>query len=127
LTEIDARLALFAGLDANAARDAEIGLRAVAAGAAPLLPPGRALLEVRPSAVVLTALKPPASGDGVVLRLLNPTDVEQQARLRLGFPVVRAVPVRLDETPCGPSLPVVDGCVDIAVPPHALRTLLLQP
>jgi hypothetical protein len=62
----------------------------------------------------------------VVVRLLNPTDVAQQARLRFGFPVARAVPLRLDETPSGAALALADGGLELALPPHALRTLLLQ-
>ena len=126
LTEVVAQLALLAGLDPCAARDAELGLRAVAAGDAPLLEAGRPLLVLSPSTVVLSALKPAESGEGVVVRLLNPTDVAQQAQLRFGFPVARALPLRLDETPSGAALTVADGGIEIALPPHALRTLLLQ-
>jgi hypothetical protein len=126
LTEVVARLALLAGCDPRAARAAETGLRAVAAGATPLVDPGRALLTVAPSAVVLSALKPASCGDGIVVRLLNPTDVAQQARLGFGFRVARAVPLRLDETPDGAALEIGGGGLEIVLPPHALRTLLLQ-
>src|SRR5207244_11285160 len=48
LGTIEAVLSLYAGPDARAARDAELGLRAVAAGEGALLPPARPLLEVSP-------------------------------------------------------------------------------
>ena len=60
-----------------------------------------------------------------MLRLLNPGDREQRALVRLGFPCTRALPVRLDETPCGAEIAVGDGRFAIVVPPHALRTLVL--
>lgn len=124
-TPFRARLALVAGLDARAARDAEIGLRAVVAGPAPLAPPDRALLEVQPASIVVSALKPTAEGDGIVLRLLNPTDAEQRAEVRLGFPCHGVRPVRLDETGGGPEVALEDGAFALTVPPHALRSVVL--
>ena len=125
LTEIEAELSLLAGCDVRAARDAEVGLRAVAAGPAPLVPPGRALLAVEPAAVVLSAVEPAPDGDGVWLRLLNPHDGEHRATVRIGFPCTSALPLRLDGTPCGDPLHVADGVLQLALPPHALRTLRL--
>ncbi|MEW6267957.1 MAG: glycosyl hydrolase-related protein, partial [Thermodesulfobacteriota bacterium] len=127
LGEIDARLHLFAGCDPAAAHDAEIGLRAVAAGDAPLARDGAGLLELQPAGLVLTALKPAARGAGIVLRLSNPGDTQLDARVRLGFPVARAVPVRLDETPCAQPVELAGGELRLPVPPHALRSVLLLP
>jgi len=74
---------------------------------------------------VLSALKPASRGPGVVVRLLNPTDDAHVARLRVGFPFARAVPVALDETAAGDALAVSAGAIEVEVPPHALRSVLL--
>ena len=126
LETIEAALSLFSGLDPRATRDAELGLRAAAAGDAPLVEPGRPLLEVSPREIVVTALKPAADGPGLILRLLNPTDGPVVARVALGFPFSEVVPVRLDETPEAAALPADGGRAEVLVPPHALRTLWLR-
>ena len=126
LETIEASLSFFSGLDPRVARDAELGLRAVVAGEAPLLGPDQALLEVSPRDILVTALKPGAGGPGMVLRLLNPTDAPITARVALGFPASEAVPVRLDETPEAAALPLDGGRVELAVPAHTLRSLWLR-
>jgi len=125
LETIEAALSLFSGLDPRAARDAELGLRAVPAGDAPLVAPDRPLLEVSPREIVVSALKPAASGPGMILRLLNPTDAPVASTTVLGFPVSEVAPVRLDETADGPPLRLVDGRLEAVVPPHALRSFRL--
>ncbi len=127
LEPIEAKLALLPGLDPSAARDAEIGLRAVAAGADPLVPAAVSLLEIEPRAILLSALKPAEHDDGAVLRLLNPSDHTLEARIRLGLPVRSATPVRLDETPIGEPRAVENGEIRLEVPARALRSLLLRP
>ena len=82
----------------------ELGLRAVPAGGhehgdAPPLAAGRPLLALAPGAIVLSALKPAEDGDGLVVRVLNPTDEIVEAVIDLGFPVDTVRPVRLDESP----------------------------
>ena len=74
----------------------------------------------------LRELKPAEADSGMVLRLLNPTDAAREARLHVGLPLSSAVPVRLDETPCGDPLAIDGGAFTLAVPPHALRSLLLS-
>ena len=126
LEAIEARLALLPGVDARAVRDAELGLRAVAAGPAPLVPPGAALLTVEPRALVVSALKPAEDGRGVVLRVLNPTDDPLEARVEVGLPSAAVEAVRLDETPAAGEIVRRDGrLLRFAVPPHALRSLRL--
>jgi mannosylglycerate hydrolase len=120
---VEARLALFAGLDPAAARDAELPLRAVPAGEAPLVEPGRALLELEPRALVLSAVKPAAAGAGHVVRVLNPTDAPLEAALRLGFEFASAASVRLDETPAADPVTRRGDTLRFAVPPHALRSV----
>jgi len=118
-----ARLSLCAGLDPAAARDAELSLRAVPAGDAPLLAPGQPVLALEPRALLLSALKPAETGAGLVVRVLNPTDAPLEAALRLGFPFARAEPVRFDEAPAAGALTREADLLRFAVPPHALRSV----
>lgn len=125
---LSARLSVLAGApDPAAARAAELGLRAVVAGPAPLLAPECSLVRVHGDGIVLSALKPAEDGDGFVLRLLNPTDENVDARVELGFDVARASLVRLDETPAAGPLTVDGNVITLPVPPHALRSVLVQP
>jgi alpha-mannosidase len=116
---------LLDGGDAVAARDAEVGLRAVFAGDSPLLDDGRPLLEIAPDFLLLSALKPAEEGAGLVVRVLNPSPRAVQARLRLGFPCGAAAAVRLDEEPAAFAVQAAGDTIELEVPPHALRTLLI--
>jgi alpha-mannosidase/mannosylglycerate hydrolase len=109
----------------NLARDAELGLLATAAGDAPLWPAGQPLLTIEPESVVLSAWKPAESGEGSVLRLLNPTDEAVTARVRLGLPTSGARAVRLDEGAADQPLEVSGDELRIALPAHALRSTWL--
>jgi hypothetical protein len=120
---VAARFVLFAGLDPAAAREAELPLRAVPCGEAPLAPPGRALLALAPHALVLSALKPAEHAAGLVIRVLNPTGGALEAELRLGFPFAAAEPVRLDEAPVAEPLVRSGDVLRFPVPPHALRSV----
>jgi mannosylglycerate hydrolase len=121
--DIEAHLALFVGHDPRAARDAELGLRAVPAGDTPLVPPDHTLLLIEPREVALSALKPAEDGAGSILRVLNPTDAAVDARIQLGLRVSGVGAVRLDEAPANGSV-VVDGDrVAIIIPAHTLRSL----
>jgi alpha-mannosidase/mannosylglycerate hydrolase len=124
LGEVAARISLALEED-GAAWDAELGLRAVIAGPEPLLAPGDSLLAIAPRELRLSALKPADDGDGVVLRLLNPTDREIAAVVRTGFRVGAAALLRLDETPLDVALETSAREVRLPVPPHALRTIRL--
>ncbi|MGZ4757222.1 MAG: glycosyl hydrolase-related protein [Acidimicrobiia bacterium] len=111
--------------DGRNARAGELGLRAVPAGDPPILPPETALVTIESPNIELSALKPAEDGNGIVLRVLNPTDVAVPAAIRLGIPVSEVTSVRLDETPDGDVVELVDDVVRIDVGPHALRTLRL--
>lgn len=126
LQTIEARLSLFAGLDPSAVRAAEVGLRAVVAGPDPLVAPDKPLLQIRPRQVLLSALKPADSGEGMILRLLNPTGDELHAEVELGLPVGRAVSVRLDETEDEGEVHSDGHHLSLVVGPHALRSVLLS-
>ncbi len=121
-----ARLVVATDADPFIAHDAELGLRAVPAGDTPLLDPGVALLELAPRSLMLSALKPPNNGEGLVVRVLNPTGESLEANLHLGGPATTATPVRLDETPSGPRTRIIDGSLTFDVPPHTLRSVLVR-
>jgi hypothetical protein len=121
-----AQMSLLAGGDAAVARAGELGLRAVLGGDAVHLESGRALLGIAPCSLLLSALKPAACGDGVVLRLLNPTASSIDAEIALGWPVARANPVRLDEEPAAWTLRLDGTTLRCSVPAHALRSIWLR-
>jgi mannosylglycerate hydrolase len=122
---LHARLSLFAGQDPAAAQDAEWGLRAVEAGPAAdaLWPEGESLLQIRPRALLLTTVKPADDGEGIVLRVLNPTAESLIAEVVFGLPLSSARFVRLDESPAD-GAPARDGStLRFPVGAHALCTV----
>ena len=121
-----ARMSLLPGCDPAAARAAELGLRGVIGGAAPLLEAGVGLLVLDPPSLVLSALKPPEHGEGIVVRVLNPTDSAATATLRVNLPFKTATSVRLDEESERHRVDVDGSVVRFDVPPHALRSIRLQ-
>jgi len=122
---IEARLALVAGDDPVVGRDAELGLRGAIGGPSPHLRDGASLLALDPPGLVLSAVKPAEDGDGIVVRVLNPTDRPCTAHLRTGFPLTGAEPVRLDETRMDGSIERDERGVRFEVPPRALRSVRL--
>jgi len=128
LGPVHAALALVPAPDPSLARAVELGLRAVPAGpAGPLLAAGRSLLTLSPGAIVLSALKPAERGDGIVLRVLNPTDEVVEAVVDLGFAVSAVRPVRLDEGPADDGEVALEGDrIRLTVEPHRLRSVLLD-
>lgn len=103
--------------------EAELGLRAVLAGPAPVVEAGRSLLSVSPPEIRVVTVKPSEDGAGTVVRLLNPTDREIEARVRTTLPVDRAEDVRLDETPLGAKIDFASDEIRLPIPPHALRSI----
>jgi alpha-mannosidase len=75
---------------------------------------------------VLSACKPAQDGDGVVVRVLNPTAEPEDVTLRFGIDVGRARPVRLDEQPDDFHVEHFGREVRFHVPPHALRGVRLD-
>ncbi|MFE4601131.1 glycosyl hydrolase-related protein [Kitasatospora indigofera] len=84
---------------------------------APLAAPGLRVYGAR-----MTALKGAEDGDGLVLRLSNPTGRVAAAEVDLpdGW---RAAPVRLDESPTGEPYP--GGRITLTLPPYGLSGLRL--
>lgn len=126
LGPLEARLALLAGADPVAARDAELGLRGVIAGERPLLAPDTPLLSLARNGLQLSALKPAEDGDGFVVRVLNPTDAALEADVTFGIALAAVESVRLDETPDGGSASHDGAVVRCDVPPHGLRSLRIR-
>ena len=122
---IEAHLSLLAGDDPVDARDAELGLRGVIAGDATLLAEAASLLTITPRELVLSALKPAEDGDGMVVRVLNPTDHPLTADVELGFAVGSARAVRLDESSIAHAVTLDGQRVRFDVPAHALRSVRL--
>ena len=79
---------------------------------------------------MLSALKPAERGNGLVVRVLNPTDTSDNATLRWGAPIGDVIAVQLDEEPAGPhvawSEALPGDVVRLAVPPHALRSVRVE-
>ena len=124
--KLEAAVSLFAGVDPVVAWDAELGFRGAIAGPEALLADGRALVTIEPATIVLSALKPADDGGGLVVRLLNPTDVPVAASTRFGFPVAAARIERLDETGTD-DVAVEDGEIRTTVPARALRSFRVIP
>ncbi len=122
---IVAMLSLSVGRDPRVVRDAELGLRAVPAGDSPLVPADHALLTIEPRDVLLTACKPAEEGEGIVLRLLNPTDAPLEARVQLGFPCAHVESVQLDESPSEAPVAVRGDVLSMRLSPHQLRSVRL--
>jgi alpha-mannosidase len=107
--------------------DTELGLRAVPAGPEPVLATGQGLVTLDAPSIVLSALKPAEDGNGLVARLLNPTDAAAEARLQWSHTGGEVSEVRLDEEPAEPATPSAcqtnsDGAV-LRIPAHSLRSL----
>ena len=74
----------------------------------------------------MSALKPAEDGEGVVLRVLNPTSESLVAEVAFGLPLSSASFARLDESPAG-GAPARDGStLRFPVAPHALCTLRVE-
>jgi mannosylglycerate hydrolase len=118
-----ARLSFFAGVDPARAREAELGLRAVICGDDPLVEERVPILTVEPSTLILSAFKPAEKGSGIVVRISNPTETAEQARITLHVPFERSESLRLDEAPETFPIRQEGRMLSFSVPPHALRTI----
>jgi mannosylglycerate hydrolase len=77
-------------------------------GPAGPLPPAGSFLEVEPAAVVLSTVKPPEQGDGLIVRVYNSAPVPVQARLEAWRPMGQATLISMDEATVIRSL-MTDG------------------
>ena len=125
---MQADLSVFVGHDPSQARDAELGLRAVVAGAVPLLAAHHPLLQIEPREILLSALKPAEDGHGMILRLLNPTDHPVEAQVYFGVPFSHVELVRLDEARISDAVAdhdfaVSETTITVGVSAHQMVTL----
>jgi mannosylglycerate hydrolase len=105
----------------------EVGVWGVLGDADPTLTAGTSLLSIDAAHSELSACKPAEDGDGLIVRVLNPSDQPDDVALRFGIPLQSAHGVRLDESFDDSSDWRRDGdVVSTKVPPHALRTVRVQ-
>jgi len=121
-----ARLSLRVDAAPSVLQADEVGLRATMAGPLPPLPEGREVLTVEPSSIVLSALKPAEDGDGLAVRVMNPTGEPVEAVLRWGVPFASARGCRLDETDNDDVVRLEDGVVRFSLGAHELRTIRMS-
>jgi len=120
-----ARTAASGALDAVQARDAELGLRAVAAPDEGSSREGPRLV-LEPAELLLSAFKPAVDGNGSVVRVQNPGEEVVQAVLRFGTPFSGATSVRLDEEPASYAVSCRGNEVRFTVPAKALRSVRIH-
>jgi alpha-mannosidase len=92
----------------------------------PLVAADVSLLALAPRELELTTVKPAKDDDGVVGRVLNPTDAPLEAYLRVAWEPQSVIAVRLDETKTDDDVRVSAGTVAFDVPAHALRSVLVR-
>jgi mannosylglycerate hydrolase len=81
-------------------------------------------LMLEPAELVLTAIKPAESGEGVIVRFYNASNETVSGRLSVEMPVRQVMPTNLLEEPTGESLTLEnDGTVMLDVMPKRIMTL----
>jgi alpha-mannosidase len=86
-----------------------------------------AAIALEGEGLVCSAIKPPESGEGIILRCFNSTDQPVSGRWTMTAPIERAFAVRADETPIGPLAVIGDTTVDFEAPPRRIVTVRLEP
>ena len=95
----------------------------VAPSAGGPLPAAASLLSAQPDSVVVTAVKAPEAGDGLIVRVCNYAERAVDAELTFAWPIRRAERVNLAEQPIEP-VAVVDGrTVRVSCGPWATATV----
>ncbi len=88
-----------------------------------VLPAELSFASVGPADLVLSAVKVAEAGDGLVLRLYNPTRQEVEGRVRLHWPFAQAHLVRLDEEEIEPLARQPNGGVMVQVGRNEVITI----
>ena len=91
------------------------------------LPATASLLTARPDSLVITAVKVPEDGDGLIARVCNYTGHAVEAELEFGWPIRRAERVNLAEEPLGPLAVADGGRVRFPCGPWEVATIRLRP
>ncbi|MBT4823064.1 MAG: hypothetical protein HON70_45580, partial [Lentisphaerae bacterium] len=88
----------------------------------------KAFLLQEEGTLVVSAVKPPERGEGIIVRLWNPTDVPAAEGLVFWRPVTRATIVDLGEEPIvdSPVLGVDGHRVELSAPPRGIVTLRID-
>jgi alpha-mannosidase len=87
------------------------------------LPAELSFALVEPTSLVVSAIRVAEAGNGLVLRLYNPTAREVEGRVRLWRPFAQAHLVRLDEEAVAPLASQPDGGVTVRVGQSAAVTI----
>ena len=89
------------------------------------LPQKNSFLSISPSTVIMSALKKADNGDGLILRLYNPTSKDIEAKIQCGYkPIKKAQMVNFLEEPKS-DLPVKSGVLALQIPHKKIVTLEL--
>jgi len=89
------------------------------------LPVSKSFIEIDDPRVELAAVKKGEWDDSLILRLVNPTDADVPASIRLGFPVASAELTNMKETDLLGGLPVADNRIALTVPAKKILTVKL--
>lgn len=90
------------------------------------LPSTAALLSVEPAdKIMISALKLAEDKNGVILRVWNNSDQQQDAVITTALPVTSAAKTTFDETFVD-GLGVKNGCIKFALGPHKIQTIRMQ-
>ena len=90
------------------------------------VPPARALVEVAPDEVTLTAVHPAETGRGTMVRVVNCSATAREATLRLGFPAREALAVDPMEKEIDRRIEWKDGVCRLQLGPWQIATVLFR-
>lgn len=88
-------------------------------------PLSNSLLHISPADLQMASVKKSQSGDGIVIRLYNPTDTAIEGALTLAKDIKAAYETKLDESDPRPLTIRKDGAVKLSVPSGKISTILL--
>lgn len=88
-------------------------------------PVEKGFMELKPDNLILSAVKLPENGKGVVFRIYNPTDQEITGTIKVNLPVKSVSKLRLDEL-FKENLKIKDGVIEISIQAFKIVTLKLE-
>jgi len=90
------------------------------------LPKQLSLVEINPTGLVFSGMKKAEKGNGVILRLFNPTDRQVSGTIKVHWPVTKAHETNLEEKRLAPLAVTKDHNVKVKVPKKKIVTVELQ-